>query len=73
MPNEMKLCIQKPDKIENIENNYRCIKRLNNQVLVAVYRKSNEIFTVITAFKTSKLKSIYLSPSNNYLVLPLKS
>lgn len=53
---QIEQCIQKPDKIENIENNYKCIKRLDNQVLIAVYRKSNEIFTVITAFKTSKTK-----------------
>jgi hypothetical protein len=49
-------CLQEPDKLEEMEDLYRCIKRLNNRVLVAIYKEFRDRIMVITVFKSSKIK-----------------
>jgi hypothetical protein len=56
MKEEIIQCIEKPDKLDELEDLYRCIKRLNDKVLVTVYRKSEDKIIIITAFKTSKIR-----------------
>ncbi len=53
---QVEQCIREPDKIEKLEGLHRCIKRLNNKVLVAIYKESRDRIIIITAFKTSKIK-----------------
>jgi len=54
------LCIQNPDKSEELEEVYRCIKKIDNKVIVVVYRRENDKFMVVTAYLCSKLHK-YLS------------
>jgi len=49
------LCIQKPDKSEELEEAYRSIKKIDNKVVVVIYRRENNKVVVITAYISSKL------------------
>ena len=49
------LCIQKPDKSEELEGVYRCVKKIDNKVIIVIYRRENDKFTVVTAYLSSKL------------------
>ena len=49
------LCIQNPDKSEELEGVYRCVKKINNKVIIAVYRQENDKSIVVTAYISSKL------------------
>ncbi len=49
------LCIQNPDKDEVLEGVRRCIKRIDNKVIIVVYRREDDKFIVITAYLSSKL------------------
>ncbi len=53
-------CIERPDKLEELEDLYRCIKRLNDRLLITIYKKLDDKIVIITAFKTSKTRK-YLS------------
>jgi len=46
-------CIRNPDRDENLE--YRCIKKLNDIVLLVIYRKDNDSVIILTAFKSTKI------------------
>jgi len=48
-------CIQNPDKSEELKEVYRCIKRINNKVIIVVYKRENDKFIVVTAYLSSKL------------------
>ena len=49
------LCIQNPDKEERNGEIHKCIKRVDNMVIIAIYRKENDNAMVITAYLSSKL------------------
>ena len=49
------LCIQKPDKSEELEEAYRSIKKIDNKVVVVIYRREDNKVIVITAYISSKL------------------
>ena len=49
------LCIQNPDKSEELKGVYRCIKRINNKVIIVIYKRENDRFIVVTAYLSSKL------------------
>ena len=51
---EVKVCLNNPDKIiEGKES--KCVKKLNNKALIVVYRMEADAIIVITAYRTSKL------------------
>ena len=51
---EIETCLNNPNKvIEDKES--RCIKKLNDKVLIVVYRMEADAIIVITAYRTSKL------------------
>ena len=54
------LCIQKPDRSEELEGAYRSIKKIDNKVIVVIYRKKDDKVVVITAYISSKVQK-YLS------------
>lgn len=55
---EVEACITNPDKI--IENEeFKCVKKLNNKLLIVVYRIEAGTITVITAYHTSKLHKYF--------------
>ena len=47
-------CLEKPDRTLLEEDTYRCIKKINDRVLVVIYRKDNDTILVITAFVSTK-------------------
>jgi len=49
------LCIQDSDKSEEIEGVYRCIKKIDNKVIITIYKQENDKFIVITAYLSSRL------------------
>ncbi len=49
------LCIQDPDRSEKIEEVYRCIKKIDNKVIITIYKQENDKFIVITAYLSSRL------------------
>jgi len=49
------LCIQNPDKSEALEGVYRCVKKINDKVIIVIYKRENDRFIVITAYLSSKL------------------
>ncbi len=49
------LCIQNPDKSERLENIYRCVKKVNDKVIVVFYDKKDDKIIVITAYLSSKI------------------
>jgi len=48
-------CLNKSDKIDKLDNIYRCVKKINKKVLVVVYRKTCDTILVITTFISSKI------------------
>lgn len=52
----IKKCLLKPDKILKLNNTRKTVKKLNNKVLVVVYKtlNDNEVL-VITAYATSRV------------------
>ncbi len=57
---EVYSCIKNPDKIEALNDTVRAVKRIDNKVLVVIYRHEGGSVLVITAYKSSKVKK-YLS------------
>ncbi len=49
------LCIQNPDRSEELEGVCRCVKKINNKVIIVIYRRENGKFIVVTAYLSSKL------------------
>ena len=49
-------CIHNPDRDEEVEYAHRCIKKLNDKVLIVIYRKANDSIIVVTAFKSTKIR-----------------
>jgi hypothetical protein len=52
LQNTIKECIENPLKIISEDNIKRVIKKLNDKLLIVVYKIENEIFIVITAYTT---------------------
>jgi hypothetical protein len=48
-------CIRNPDRDEELEHASRCVKKLNNEILVVIYRKHSNSTMIITAFKSTKI------------------
>ena len=58
-------CLKSPDKDEEINDLRRCTKKkLNNRVIVVVYKQVNDTLIVITAYIT--IKSTNISPKHSY-------
>ena len=53
--NIVEACLHNPDKKERIEDAYRCVKKLNNKVLVVIYRKTGDSILIITAYTSTKI------------------
>ncbi len=53
-------CLEKPDKVDKLNNVYRCVKRISEKVLVVVYRRTRDTTLVITTFISSRIRK-YLS------------
>lgn len=49
------LCIRNPDKSEELEGVYRCVKKIDDKVIIVIYRRENDKFMVVTAYLSSKL------------------
>ena len=47
-------CLENPDRTLLKEDTYRCIKKIDDKVLVVIYRKNNNTILVITAFVSTK-------------------
>ncbi len=47
-------CLEEPDKVHLLNDVYHCIKRIEERVLVVVYRRTYDGILVITAFLSSK-------------------
>jgi hypothetical protein len=56
MKAQVEACIREPDKVEELEGAYRCVKRMNDQALVVIFKKVGNEIVIITAFKTSKTR-----------------
>jgi len=52
LQNTIKECIENPLKIISEDNIKRVIKKLNDKLLIVVYKIENETFIVITAYTT---------------------
>lgn len=48
-------CLDKPDKDEEVEGIHRCVKKINEKVLVVIYKCTGDTLIVITAYITSKV------------------
>jgi len=51
---EVEACLDDLDRIIEDEE-YKCVKKLNDKALIVVYRMEADAITVITAYYTSKL------------------
>ena len=52
-------CIKNPCKVISEDNVKKAIKRIDNRVLVVVYRVENDIIVVITAYISSKIRKYF--------------
>ena len=52
--NDVISCIENPDRTLKLNGIFRAVKREDDKVLVAIYRKSNNDIVVITAYKSTK-------------------
>ena len=48
-------CLENPDKDSLLGDTRKCIKKIDDRVLVVIYRKVNDTTLVITAFISSKI------------------
>lgn len=48
-------CLSEPDKDEELENVRRCIKKINDKLIIVIYRKEDNDFIIITAYITTKV------------------
>ncbi len=49
-------CLRDPDKNERLsDDTYRCIKKLNNKVLIVICRKIGDLVLVVTTYTSSKI------------------
>lgn len=51
---EVRICLNNPDKIIE-DKDSKCVKKLNDEALIVVYRMEADAIIVITAYCTSKL------------------
>ncbi len=49
-------CLTNSDKVEHEYDVYKCIKRINDKVLVVIYKRENKNILVITCFKSTKIQ-----------------
>lgn len=49
-------CLRHPDKVDPLNDVYRCIKKLDEEVLVLIYREYGNTTLVTTAFISSKTR-----------------
>ena len=47
-------CLENPDRTLLEEDTYKCIKKINDRVLVVIYRKNADSILIITAFVSTK-------------------
>ncbi len=52
----VELCLQNPDRDEELVETNRCVKKINDRVIVVIYKKEDENFIIITAYLSSKLR-----------------
>ncbi len=56
------LCIREPGKSEQLEEVRKCVKRIDDKVIIVVYREEHDEILVITAYLSSKIHK-YLAES----------
>ncbi len=49
-------CLENPDRTLLKEDTYRCIKKINDKVLVVIYRENDDTILIITAFVSTKTR-----------------
>ena len=49
-------CLENPDRILFEEDTHKCVKKIGDKVLVAIYRKNDDSILVITAFLSTKTR-----------------
>ncbi len=52
----MEKCLQRPDRDEELGEARRCIKKIDDKILVVIYKRENEKIVVITAYISSKIR-----------------
>ena len=57
---DIELALSKPDRITQSEKEKRAIKKIDDRALIVIFRETNGMIVVITAFVTSKMDK-YLS------------
>ena len=63
--NDVISCIENPDRTLKLNGIFRAVKREDDKVLVAIYRKSNDDTVVITAYRSTKEGEIPLTARAN--------
>ncbi len=48
-------CLANPDKVDHLNDVYRCIKKHGEKVLVVIYKRFHNTILVITTFISSKI------------------
>ncbi|MCE4606782.1 MAG: DUF4258 domain-containing protein [Desulfurococcales archaeon] len=51
---QIEACLNNPDKTVKDEE-FKCVKKLNDKAVIVVYRMETDAIIVITAYRTSKL------------------
>ncbi len=49
------LCLQDPDKSEEFEDVCRCVKKIDDKVVIVIYKRENNKLIILTAYLSSKL------------------
>ena len=57
---DIELALSKPDRITQLEQEKRAIKKIGDRALIVIFRETNGMIVIITAFVTSKTDK-YLS------------
>jgi len=50
------LCVQSPDKKEEVGGVYRCVRKINDKVIVVICRQEDDKIIVITSYLSSKIR-----------------
>jgi len=62
-------CLSESDKDEELENVRRCIKKINDKLIVVIYRKEDNNFIIITAYITTKVHKYFDKISRSFFSL----
>jgi len=54
--NLVELCIANPDRYESLDDLHRCVKKLDEKVLVIIYKRVYEEILIVTAYISTKVR-----------------